>query len=385
MSVPATLPRPGGGTESRPLHRPLLLPHEAPPVTCRTVYAAAPVVAEPWQADATGTGAAIDWEATMADRRRLWRLGIGVAEAMDTAQRGMGLTWPDVQQLVTRSLEAARDDGGEVVVGIATDQLPPGVHDVAAVTDAYLEQLAFVEERGGSVVMMASRQLAAAARSPHDYAAVYDSVLSASRRPVVLHWLGEGFDPLLAGYWGHDRAEAAGEVVLDIIGRHQQSVAGIKMSLLDADRERWLRRRLPGGVRLFTGDDFDYVDLMADDDGQHSDALLGAFAVVPRYAAAALARLEQGDQQGFRDLLEPTLPLSRLVFQAPTQFYKVGVVWLAYLDGRQNHFRMVGGLESGRSLAHLASLFDAAERIGYFDDPERALGRLTALLRVHGL
>lgn len=385
MSLPKTLPSPGGHDGNRPLHSPLLLPHEAPRVTCRTVYAAAPVVADPWRADATGTGAAIDWEATMAERRRLWRLGLGVAEAMDTAQRGMGLTWPDVQELVTRSLEAARDSAGEVVVGIAADQLLPGVHDVAAVTDAYLEQLAFVEGSGGSVVMMASRQLAAAARHPDDYVAVYDSVLSASRRPVVLHWLGEIFDPQLAGYWGRDEPEAAGEVVLDIIGRHQQSVTGIKMSLLDADWERWLRRRLPSGVRLFTGDDFAYVDLIAGDGGQHSDALLGAFAVVPRYAAAALARLEQGDEQGFRDLLEPTLPLSRLVFQAPTQFYKVGVVWLAYLDGRQDHFRMVGGLESGRSLAHLVSLFDAAEQIGYFDDPERALGRLTAVLRVHGL
>jgi hypothetical protein len=368
------------------LRDPLLLPHTGSRPASRTVYAAAPVVADPWLADASGSPKAIDWDATIADRQRIWGLGLGVAEAMDTAQRGMGLQWPAVQRLIGLSLEAAADASAEIVVGISTDQLAPNAdHDLQAVTDAYLQQLAFVEERGGSAVMMPSRHLAAAARSAEDYVSTYDSVLSASQRPVILHWLGKAFDPLLGQYWGTPDLDIAESVVLDIIARNRSSIAGIKLSLLEAAREEQLRQRLPSGVRMFTGDDYNYVDLMVGDEAHHSDALLGAFAVVPRYAAAALARLDEGDTEGFRVILGPTQRLCRLVFEAPTQYYKVGVTWLAYLDGRQDHFRMIGGLESARSLRHLVSLFEAAADIGYFDQPDVALHRLQANLAVHGL
>ncbi|MGD9525911.1 DUF993 family protein [Pseudonocardia sp.] len=373
------VPRPDGSTAEVALTAPAGLPDTAPPVSCRRVFAAVHVVADPWRTSAADGG--IDWDATLDVRRRMWALGLGVAEAMDTAQRGMGLSWPATRELVARTLA----ENGDAVVGVGTDQLPDGRPSLAAVTEAYLEQLAYVEERGGTAVVMASRQLAATARGPQDYLAVYDAVLSAARRPAVLHWLGEAFDPALRGYWGHTDPDRAAEVVLEVIGRRAARVAGIKMSLLDADAERRLRARLPAGVRMFTGDDHHYVDLIAGDGQAHSDALLGAFAAVPRQAAAALQQLERGDETGFRAVLEPTLPLARLVFAEPTRFYKVGVVWLSYLDGRQRHFRMLGGLESGRDLAHLVAVWEAANAIGHFDDPEAAAARLLAHLAVHGI
>ncbi|SHK80673.1 Protein of unknown function [Pseudonocardia thermophila] len=375
------LPRPDGTAATVPLGEPAGHPHTAEPVSCRKVYAAVHVVADPWRASTAE--AAIDWEATLAVRRRMWRLGLGVAEAMDTAQRGSGLGWTEARTLIDRTLAEA---GGETVVGIATDQLPPGPAALPAVTEAYLEQLAFVEDRGGTAVVMASRQLAASATRPEDYLAVYDAVLAAARRPVVLHWLGEVFDPALRGYWGSTDPGRAAETVLDLIGRHAPVVAGIKLSLLDAAAERALRARLPAGVRMFTGDDFNYVDLMVDDEaGRHSDALLGAFAAVPRYAAAALHRLERGDTAGFREVLGPTQQLARLLFTAPTQHYKTGIVWLAYLAGQQPHFRMIGGRESARSLDHLLRVYEAANAIGYFDDPELAAHRVRGVLALHGL
>jgi hypothetical protein len=379
------LPRPDGSTATVQLTEPAAHPHTAPAVSCRRVYAAVHVVADPWSA-AQDADDGIDREATLEVRRQMWRLGLGVAEAMDTAQRGAGLGWSVVRRLVDSTLAAAAEVGGRTVVGIATDQLPPGPASVDAVIEAYLEQLAYVESRDGTAVMMASRALAATAQGPEDYARVYDAVLGAARRPVVLHWLGEVFDPQLRGYWGTSDLDRAAESVLDVITRHAPAVAGIKMSLLDEAAERSLRARLPQGLRMFTGDDYNYVPLMCDDaDGVHSDALLGAFAAVPRYAAAALGRLEAGDEAGFRAVLEPTVPLARLVFAAPTRFYKVGVVWLSYLNGLQSHFRMIGGLESGRSLAHLLAVYEAANAIGYFDDPEQTAYRVRAVLTGHGL
>ncbi|PKW15549.1 DUF993 family protein [Saccharopolyspora spinosa] len=380
------LPRPDGSSVEVKLSSPAGHPHMAARATSRRVYAAVHVVADPWSVSADAEGA-IDWDATLAVRTRMWRLGLGVAEGMDTAQRGGGLGWADARTLIDRTLAASAEVGGDTVVGITTDQLPPGPATTSALVEAYLEQLSFVEERGGSAVVMASRQLAAGASRPEDYLAVYDAVLGAATRPVVLHWLGEMFDPALRGYWGTTDPGQAADTVLDLLTRHAPRVAGIKMSLLDAAAERALRARLPEGVRMFTGDDFHYVSLMAPDvqDGRHSDALLGAFAAVPRYAAAALHRLDAGDVAGFRDILGPTQDLARLVFEAPTRFYKAGVVWLSYLDGQQPHFRMIGGLEAGRSLAHLMRVWEAANAIGYFDEPEAAARRLLDVLHGHGL
>ncbi|MCM3780771.1 dihydrodipicolinate synthase family protein [Microbacterium hydrocarbonoxydans] len=366
------------------LNPPAPLRTSSTPSTSRIAYAAGHVVADPMRA-AAGGPTVVDWEATMALRHSLWDLGLGIAESMDTAQRGMGLDAATALDLARRTLREAAGRRGSVVVGIATDQLDDGPHTLPEIADAYIAQLEDIEAAGGSVVMMASRHLARAARSADDYLAVYDRVLTAAGRPIVLHWLGEMFDPALSGYWGTNDVATASDTVLALIGAHATKVAGIKLSLLDRDHEISFRRRLPSGVRLFTGDDFNYSELVAGDDHGHSDALLGAFAAVPRFASAALARLDDGDKQGFRSILDPTVPLSRLVFEAPTRYYKVGVVWLSYLDGAQSHFRMVAGLESGRSILHLAELFAAANGIGLFADPDAAAARASAYFRAQGI
>ncbi|MEU1902307.1 dihydrodipicolinate synthase family protein [Nocardiopsis dassonvillei] len=361
------------------------LPVRSGPASSRLVYAAAHVVADPLRASASAGPDQIDWDTTLRLRHRLWDLGLGVAEAMDTSQRGMGLNWHGARELARRSLAEARSRSARMVVGIATDQLPAGTGDLTAVREAYLEQLHEIEDMGGEVVLMASRQLVRAAGGAEDYLSVYDAVLGEATRPVVLHWLGEVFDPALAGYWGHTDTAEAMEVVLDVIGRHTGSVRGIKVSLLDADLERELRRRLPDGVRLFTGDDYNYTDLIAGDGTHHSDALLGAFAVVGRHASAALSRLDEGDEAGFRDVLGPTETLSRLVFAPPTRFYKVGVAWLSYLDGAQDHFRMIDGFETGRSLGHLGDLVRAADSVGLFTDPDLTAHRAAGYFASHGI
>ncbi|MEU0470677.1 dihydrodipicolinate synthase family protein [Amycolatopsis sp. NPDC006131] len=379
------LPSADGTTSAFTLGPPANLTTSSSPATSRLAYAASHVVADPLRASAEGTAGRIDWDATLALRHRLWDLGLGVAEAMDTAQRGMGLDWPAARELARRTLAEARTRDARVVVGIATDQLPEGGAGTEAVRAAYLEQLAEVEDAGGQAVMMASRHLAAAARSADDYLDVYDAVLRQAGEPVILHWLGEVFDPALAGYWGYEDPAKAMSVVADLITAHAANVRGIKVSLLDAELEKELRRRLPAGVHLFTGDDYHYTDLIAGDGRHHSDALLGAFAVIARHASAALARLDAGDEAGFRGILAPTESLSRLVFAAPTRYYKVGVAWLAYLTGAQNHFRMIGGFETGRSLGHLGDLVRAASAIGLFDDPEFSATRAAAYFAVHGI
>jgi hypothetical protein len=385
MTRTLMLPTVDGGRTRHVMTEPAPHSGQAPPPTSRTAYAAAHVVADPLRAAAAGGPGAVDWEATVRQRHRIWSLGLGVAEAMDTAQRGMGIAWPDVQRLVRESLAAARDVGGATVVGIATDSLPAGGQSLDRIRDAYLEQLDFVEGLGGTAVVMASRQLAASAQAPDDYVKVYDAVLSSARRPVVLHWLGNAFDPALTGYWGSDDLDAATEVVRGLLRDHADRVDGIKMSLLDPAREIAMRRAAPASVKVYTGDDFNYVDLIADRDGLHSHALLGAFAALAPVARAALGRLDEGDEAGYRELLEPTLPLSRLVFESPTAYYKTGIVWLAYLQGQQDHFRMLGGLESGRSVAHLVEIFVEADRIGLLHDPDLAADRMAAVLALHGL
>ncbi|WGM20475.1 dihydrodipicolinate synthase family protein [Paenarthrobacter sp. OM7] len=353
------------------------------PPTSRIVYAAGHVVADPLLASAASS--AIDWDATLKIRHELWGLGLGIAESMDTAQRGMGLGSKEALTLARRTLAEARAVDGLVVVGIATDQLAPGPHPLGDIADAYIEQLAEIEDAGGRVVMMASRHLALSAKGPDDYLEVYGRVLDSAKHPVILHWLGSMFDPALEGYWGHNSIPDASDTVLGLIESKKDKVAGIKISLLDKDHEVSFRRRLPAGVSLFTGDDFNYADLVVGDEHGHSDALLGAFAAVPRFASAAFAKLDCGDVTGFRQILEPTVPLSRLIFEAPTQYYKVGVVWLSYLTGWQSHFRMLAGFESGRSLVHLADLFESANSIGLFPDPEASAARASAYFRAQGL
>ena len=360
----------------------------------RTAYSAAHVVADARAAVDPWLACAIDWDTTIAYRQRLWRMGLGVAEAMDTAQRGMGLDWPTSLELIGRSIDAARDIPGALVAsGCGTDHLAPNeTHSVDDVIGAYEMQMAAIEKLGGKLIVMASRALARAAQSPADYERVYDRVLSQARQPVVLHWLGEMFDPALQGYWGSRDVDAAMDTALGIIKAHAGKVDGIKISLLDKDKEIQMRSRLPPsggpggrGVRMYTGDDFNYAELIAGDGQHHSDALLGIFDAIAPAASAALAALANGETARFHEILAPTVPLSRHIFQAPTRFYKTGVVFMAWLNGHQDHFVMVGGQQSARSLLHLTELFRLADVAGLIEQPELALRRMRTLLAWHGL
>jgi len=306
---------------------------------------------------------------------------------MDTAQRGMGLDWPAALELICRSLDAARDCPGAILAsGAGTDHLAPGPEvTIAAVIAAYEMQCAAIEKLGGRIILMASRALAAAARGPDDYARVYDRILSQLRAPVIIHWLGEMFDPALAGYWGAEDHARAMETALDVIAAHADKVDGVKISLLDKDKEIAMRRRLPPGVRMYTGDDFNYPELIAGDGTRHSDALLGIFDAIAPAVGGALAALAEEDLDGFHAILAPTVPLSRHVFRAPTRFYKTGVVFLAWLNGHQGHFVMVGGQQSARSIQHFAALFRLADAAGLLRDPDLAAARMRGLLALHGV
>ena len=359
----------------------------------RIAYSAAHVVAnaradiDPW------LDCAIDWDATIAYRQRLWSMGLGVAEAMDTAQRGMGLDWPTSLELIGRSLDAARDMPGALVAsGCGTDQLvPDAARSVDDVIRAYEEQMEAIESLGGRLIVMASRALARVAQSPADYERVYDRVLSQARAPVILHWLGDMFDPALRGYWGSADVDAAMATALGIIEAHADKVDGIKISLLDKDKEIAMRRRLPAGVRMYTGDDFNYAELIAGDGvgetstQQQSDALLGIFDAIAPAASAALSALAEGDNARFHEILAPTVPLSRHIFRAQTRFYKTGVVFMAWLNGHQDHFVMVGGQQSTRSIVHLAELFRLADAAGLLEHPGMAASRMRSLLALHGM
>ena len=381
------LPQPDGALRPFVLSRPREFPTRASGQFDRIAYSAAHVVADPLAPIDPWVGCAIDWDATIAYRRRLWDLGLGVAEAMDTAQRGMGLDWPTSLELIRRTLDAARDHpGARVASGCGTDHVAPRpTMSVADVIAAYEQQVEAIEALGGRLVLMASRALAACARSPDDYARVYDRLLAQVREPVIIHWLGEMFDPALAGYWGHADTDAAMAVALDILNRHAAKVDGVKISLLDKDKEIAMRRRLAPGIRMYTGDDFNFAELIAGDAHGHSDALLGIFDAIAPAASAALAALTAGDPARFHAILGPTVPLSRHIFGAPTRFYKTGVVFMAWLNGHQDHFVMVGGQQSARSLVHLAELFRLADAAGLIADPELAAGRMASLLAVHGV
>jgi hypothetical protein len=375
------LPTASGTLEPYELGAPSMLPVQAAPPKTRVAFAAAHVVADPLADVSPWQQAAIDWDVTLAYRRYLWRLGLSVAEAMDTAQRGMGLDWAASQELIRRSLEAARADGvlDRIACGAGTDHVATGTVD--EIVAAYEEQCSFVEKHGGRIILMASRALAQSARGPEDYARVYDRVLSQVRAPVIIHWLGDMFDPALAGYWGSPDLDAASETCLAVIAANASKVDGIKVSLLDAQREIALRERLPRGVRMYTGDDFNYPRLIE----SGSDALLGIFDAIAPAAAAALAALDAGDERRYEEVFAPTVALSRHIFQAPTRFYKTGLVFLAYLNGYQAHFRMVGGQESARSVIHLSEVVRLADGAGLLVDPEMAAQRMQCVLSLAGI
>jgi hypothetical protein len=356
----------------------------AEPLTSRTVFAAAHVVADPL-ADPNSPRTSLDWDATLAFRRHLWSNGLCVAEAMDTAQRGMGLDPTTAMELCGRSAAEARAVGGRIACGVGTDQVPPERADLAAVQAAYEEQAEAVEKAGAQLILMASRALSAVARGPEDYLQIYGRMLQQAAQPVVLHWLGPMFDPALEGYWGSTDLDDATEAFLRIVEEHAAKVDGVKVSLLDAEREAGLRRRLPAGVRCYTGDDFHYPQLIAGDGQFHSDALLGVFDPLAPLAADAVRRLDNGDSDGFRAVLDPTVPLARHLFQAPTRYYKTGVVFLAWLAGHQDHFVMAGGMQSARSLPHLARAYELADQLGLFPDPALAEARVRHLLDLHGV
>jgi hypothetical protein len=376
------LPVAGGGLEPYRLFGPRPFARPAKPFT-RVALAAAHVVADPRSPKEPWLEAAIDWDATLDYRRHLWSWGFGVAEAMDTAQRGMGLDWGNSLELIGRTLDAAKDVEGAVVFsGAGTDHVAQA--DVPGVIAAYEEQCAAIEKLGGRIILMASRALAASAKSPEDYGRVYDRVLGQVKQPVILHWLGGMFDPALEGYWGAKDHAAAMDVCLDAIRRNAAKVDGIKISLLDKDKEIVMRRRLPAGVRMYTGDDFNFAELIEGDAEGHSDALLGIFDAIAPAASAALGALAAGEAQAYHDILGPTVPLSRHIFRAPTRFYKTGVVFMAWLNGHQEHFVMVGGQQSARHILHFAELFRLADAAGLLADPPLACARMKQLLAVHG-
>jgi len=387
ISLQIKLPTADRRVEAYALSAPRDFPARRAGAFNRIAYSAAHVVGDARSTREPWLECAIDWDATIAYRRHLWSLGMGVAEAMDTAQRGMGMDWPTSLELIGRSVEAARDFPEALLAsGAGTDHLAPGpavtVDDVIA---AYEEQCAAVERAGSRIVLMASRALAACARSPDDYVRVYARVLGQVREPVIIHWLGEMFDPALAGYWGGADHAAAMDTALAIIAANAAKVDGIKVSLLDKQKEIDMRARLPRGVRMYTGDDFNYAELIEGAGARHSDALLGIFDAIAPAASAALSALGAGDARTFHEILAPTVPFSRHIFGAPTRFYKTGVVFLAWLNGHQEHFVMVGGQQSARHIVHLAEAFRLADRAGLLRDPELACRRMRSLLAVHGI
>jgi len=391
MGLSVRLPRAGGNlsTYSLSTAEPIALATSqdgVSPFRSRIAYSAAHVVCDPLADSDPLNQAQIDWDATLAYRRHLWSLGLSVAEAMDTAQRGMGLNWARSQELIQRSLAEAKAVGGNIACGAGTDHLTPGPGvTLADVEAAYEEQCSFVEGHGGRIILMASRALAACAAGPDDYERVYGKILDQVSQPVILHWLGDMFDPALAGYWGERDADAAMDVALRVIHANADKVDGIKISLLDDEKEIRMRRLLPASVKMYTGDDFNYPALIRGDEQGYSHALLGIFDAIAPVAAAAIRALDAGDLARYDALMAPTVALSRHIFQAPTYAYKTGIVFLAYLNGHQKHFRMIGGAEGARSIVHLSELFVMADQAGLLQHPEMAVQRMKRVLAVAGI
>ncbi|WP_109510425.1 dihydrodipicolinate synthase family protein [Nocardioides speluncae] len=382
--VTLDLPASGGGWHTLALGPPTAWADRPGGFASREAFAAAHVVADPRGENTPGAPAVLDWDATLEFRRELFRYGFGVAEAMDTAQRNMGLDWPATRELVRRSAAQARELGARIASGAGTDHRPEAA-SVDEVADAYAEQVEYVEACGSQVIVMASRELAATAAYPDDYHAVYGKILNQVSEPVILHWLGEVFDPQLRGYWGSTDVDTATATFLELVREHASRIDGVKVSLLSAEHEIALRSALPEGVRLYTGDDFNYPELIRGDGSHHSDALLGAFAAIAPAASRALAALDDGDLAAYDAAMAPTLPLSRHLFAAPTYHYKTGIAFLAWLNGHQPGFTMVGGLQSARSALHLARLVELADAAGLLRDPDLAAARMRGWLDVHGL
>jgi hypothetical protein len=375
------LPSAAGRMEEYAVREPGKFLKPSKPFT-RKALAAAHVVADPLSPKDPWIDAAIDWDATLAYRRHLGSWGFGIAEAMDTAQRGMGLDWASSLQLIERSLKEAK--GYDVWSGAGTDHLAPGRYTIEEIVSAYERQCTAIEKLGGRIILMASRALAASAQSPDDYARVYDRILSQVKQPVIIHWLGEMFDPALEGYWGKKDHLAAMEICLGVLEKNRTKIDGIKISLLDKDKEIVMRRKLPKGVRMYTGDDFNFAELIEGDAQGCSDALLGIFDSIAPAASQALTFLSQNKKAEYHEVLGPTVPLSRHIFKAPTRFYKTGVVFMAWLNGHQDHFVMVGGQQSARSILHFAELFRLADAAGLLQDPGLACTRMKQLLATHG-
>lgn len=380
------LPLSDGSLQTYQVYRASPYPQTMNAPFSREVYAAAHVVADPFNADPWGKPK-VDWDKTLAFRHHLWGLGFKIAEAMDTSQRGMGFDWANAKELIRRTLDDARTvKGADLASGAGTDHLAPGeAKTLDDVIRAYEMQVEFIEAQGGHIILMASRALAAIARTPDDYFKVYDRVLSGCRHKVILHWLGDMFDPALKGYWGSTDVAAAMESCLAIINAHADKIDGIKISLLEARYEIEMRRRLPAGVKMYTGDDFNYAELIAGDEQGFSDGLLGIFDPIAPAAAAALIQLGAGDRAGYEAILAPTVPLSRKIFEYPTQYYKAGVVFLSWLNGFQDHFAMVGGMQSARSILHYADVFRLAHEAGLLLDPDKATHRMSHLCGLNGI
>jgi hypothetical protein len=387
MAVTVRLPQPDRSIVDYTLGPAANFPIARGPITSRIGFAAVHVVADPLAEINPTLDVKVDWDATLAYRRYLWSLGLAVAEAMDTSQRGMGFPWSSAKELIKRSVAEARTMPGAVVFsGAGTDDLIPSPSVTLAQVEAeYETQCAYIESVGGRIIVMASRALAACAKGPQDYGKVYARILDQVKEPVIIHWLGDMFDPALAGYWGSPDLDRATETLLAIIHEHAAKIDGVKISLLAQHREIAMRRRFPKGVRMYTGDDFDYPTTIGGDAQGYSDALLGIFDVIAPAASAGLRALDRGDRAEFDRLLQPTLPLSRHLFGDPTRFYKTGVVFMAYLNGHQAHFRMVGGLESARSAVHLAKLFMLADQAHLFRDPDDAAARMRRVMALAGV
>jgi hypothetical protein len=386
QALAISLPRADRSMEPFHLSEPKNFPKRAAGKLNRIAFAAAHVVSDPRADNDPWLDCAIDWDRTIAFREHLWGLGLGVAEAMDTAQRGMGVDWPTSFELIKRSIAAAKTCDGVVFSGCGTDQLDPAsARSLDDVIRAYEEQIEAIETAGGRIVLMASRALAKMAQTPDDYAKVYGRILEGARQPVIIHWLGDMFDSALAGYWGSSDLDTAMETAIAVINDNAAKIDGVKVSLLDKDKEIAMRRRLKQGVLMYTGDDFNYAELIAGDDKGYSHALLGIFDSIAPAASAALVKLAANDTKSFHEILAPTMPLSRHIFRAPTRFYKTGVVFMAYLNGHQDHFTLVGGQESARSTLHLAEIFRLADAAGLLSDPELAVSRMRSVLATRGV
>jgi hypothetical protein len=380
-----TIPLENGSLTRHSLGEPAHFERPTEPLRTRRAFAAVHVVADPLAENSPASGANVDWDATLAFRRHIWSWGLPVADAMDTAQRGMGLDWAATRELIVRSVTEARAEGGDIACGANTDQLPESPATSERIVDAYHEQIDLIESHGGQAVVMASRHLAAVAEGPDDYHRAYSEILGQVSGTAIVHWLGDMFDPALAGYWGSPDLDVAADSFITVITENAAKIDGVKLSLLDMDREIELRRRLPDGVRMYTGDDFNFPTTIRGDGDRHSDAFLGAFDLIAPAASAAIQAIDHDEVDQFDKILAPMVPLSRHVFSSPTYYYKTGVVFMAYLCGHQDHFRMVNGLEAARSIVHLSRQLVLADRAGLFPDPDLAAHRMRLVLELAGV